>query len=195
MNPQALHPGCTLPSSAGGAIVRIPLRLRPGTPVSFRPEDVILQTGDIVYIQAREAELFYTAGLLPPGEHILPRDYDLDVVQAVARMRGPLFNGAVAVSNLNGTIVTPGLGNPSPSLLTVVRQLPGGGKVPIRVDLNRALIDPRERIMIQPGDVLVLQETPGEAIARYISEQFKFTLVSQFIRTSTTQGTGTLVVP
>src|SRR5207249_10709769 len=60
--------------ASSGQMIRIPLRLRPGEVPSIRPEDIILHTGDIVYIAAREAEFFYTAGLLPAGQFILPRD-------------------------------------------------------------------------------------------------------------------------
>src|SRR5260370_37925416 len=115
----------------GGQVIRIPLRLRPGEELPFKPEDVILHTGDIVFIEARDTELFYTAGLLPPGEHVLPRDHDLDAVQAVAQVRGPLVNGGVSVNNLAGNILTPGIGFPSPSLLMVLRRTPGGGQEPI----------------------------------------------------------------
>ena len=65
--------------------VRIPLRLRPGEVPHFRPEDIILRDGDIVYVDSRETEVYYTGGLLGGGEFPLPRDYDLDVLTAVAR--------------------------------------------------------------------------------------------------------------
>jgi hypothetical protein len=52
-------------------------------------------------------------------------------------------------------------------LLVVLRKAPHGGRVPIQVDLSRALRDPRESIRVQAGDVLILQEKPQEALARY----------------------------
>src|SRR5216684_247130 len=64
-------------------------------------------------------------------------------------------------SNLSGQIIPRGIGEPSPSLLTVLRRTPSGGQVSIRVNLNRALQDPHENIMVQPDDVLILQETPS----------------------------------
>jgi protein involved in polysaccharide export with SLBB domain len=159
------------PCVAGGPVMQIPLRAPAGTPLPLRAEDVILHDGDVVFIPAREERLFYTGGLLPPGQHLLPRDTDLDVLEAVARVRGPLFNGAFATSNLAGTMLLPGLGQPSPSLLTVVRRLPDGcGQVSIRVDLNRAMKDARERILVQPGDFLVLQEKPAEGTVRYLTQ-------------------------
>jgi protein involved in polysaccharide export with SLBB domain len=191
------QPSCPVVPMAGlgGQVIRIPLRLRPGEELPFKPEDIILHTGDIVFIEARDTELFYTGGLLPPGEHVLPRDHDLDAVQAVAQVRGPLVNGAQSVSNLAGNILQPGIGFPSPSLLMVLRRTPGGGQVPIKVDLNRALRDPKERILLQPGDVLVLQETPGEAIVRYVTEILRFNLTGTFIRQRDLIGVGTLNVP
>jgi hypothetical protein len=159
---------------AAGRITRIPLRLRPGEEIPFKPEDVILQSGDIVFIQARDTELFYTVGLIGSGQFVLPRDYDLDVVEAIAYARGPLINGAVNQNNFTGTTITSGIGTASPSQVSIVRRVPGtirGQQVVIRVDLNRALRDPRERILIQPGDMIVLQETVGEAIVRYFTNQ------------------------
>jgi hypothetical protein len=43
------------------------------------------------------------------------------------------------------------------------------------VDLNQAFRDSRERILIQPGDFIVLQERPGEALTRYFTQSFRFT--------------------
>jgi hypothetical protein len=126
----------------------------------------------VVFLEARDWDVFYTGGLLPPGEHVLPRDRDLDVLEAVSLVLGPLVNGAFATSNLTGNLINPGIGNPSPNLLVVVRRTPDGGQVPIRVDLGRALEDPRERILVQPGDLLVLQETPGQALGRYFDQAF-----------------------
>jgi hypothetical protein len=163
--PHGLPPGV-----AGEKVVRIPLRVKPGDPVPIRPEDVTLKTGDVVFLELRDKEIFFTGGLLPSGEHVLPRDHDLDVVEAVARIRGPLINGAFANNNLSGNLILTGIGFDNPSLLTVVRRLPGGGVLPIRVDLNVALRDARERILVQPGDLLILQEKPNDALARYFGQ-------------------------
>ena len=155
-----------------GAVVRIPLRLPPGVPLPFHVEDIVLKTGDIVFLEARDEQVYFTAGLLPPGRHVLPRDLDLDVIQAIALTHGPLYNGAFGGSNLSGTLIEPGLGSPSPSLLVVVRRVPGHGQVSIAVDLREALRRPQERLLLKPGDVLVLQEKPAEAFARYFTQTF-----------------------
>jgi protein involved in polysaccharide export with SLBB domain len=191
-------PPCAGPdavAAAGGQVVRIPLRLPPDAPVPFRPEDVVLQTGDIVFIEARDTEVFYTGGLLFPRQYVLPRDYDLHVVDAIALGGGPLVNGLVTQNNLSGAITASGLGSPSPSLLTVLRKTKCGGQVAIRVDLNRALGDPHENILVQPGDVLILQETPGEAITRYVTTVLRFNFLGTLIRRTDFTGTASGNLP
>lgn len=155
-------------------VSEIQLRLRPGDPFTFGPEEVILHDGDTVLVEAAPVDTFYTGGLLPSAEHILPRDYDLDVVEAVSRVRGPMVNGAFGGSNLSGVLIDRGIGNPSPRLLSVVRRTPEGGQIPIIVDLHKALVDARERILVQPGDVLILQETKRQALVRYFTDTFNF---------------------
>jgi hypothetical protein len=112
--------------------IRIPLRVRPGEPLNIRPEDVILQEGDIIYIAAREADVFYTGGLLPAGEYTLPRDTDLDVLEAIMRVGGALNSGGLSTINITGSLIIPGIGFPSPSLASVIRRTPDGGQVVIR---------------------------------------------------------------
>lgn len=170
-------------------IIRIPLRLAPGQTPPFKPEDIILHSGDIVFIEARETEVFYTAGLLPTGEWPLPRDYDLDVVKAVAQIGGPMVNGGLNTSNLNGTLIAPGLGGPSPRLVSVLRRDSRGCQVTITVDLSCALQDPSQSLLLKPGDVLILQEAKKQAFVRYLTQQFQFNVISRVINTSTTQGT------
>ncbi len=181
--------------AGGGNWVRIPLRMRPGEPPPFRPEDVVLRNGDIVFIEARDTEVFYTAGLLLPRQYPLPRDYSLDVIEAIAYTQGPLNNGGVSVNNLSGNLLSSGLGFPSPSLVTILRRTPGGGQIPIRIDLNKALRDRRERVLIQPGDVLVLQETPLEAVSRYVSDVFHLNFLGTIVNQRDLQGTATLALP
>ena len=176
-------------------VIRIPTRWPPNEPVPFGPEDVILHPGDVVFVEARATDLFYAGGLLPSGEYELPRDYDLDVLEAVAQVQGTLLNGAFGGNNLTGRLIERGVGSPSPSLLTVVRKTPDGRQIPIRVNLNRALRDRRERILVRPGDLLVLQATPGEALARYASEVFNFDVISNVIDRGSTQGFVSLSVP
>ena len=170
------------PTDPTTRVTRIPLRIFPDQPLTIREEDVILREGDILTIEARDTEVYYTAGLLGSSQFPLPRDYDLDVIQAITQVRGPLLNGGFSQNAFVANSVGSGLGGPSPSLAIVLRQLPDRRQVPIRVDLNRAFIDPRERVLIQPGDIIVVQERPSEAIVRYLTQSIRFTTVVEALK-------------
>jgi protein involved in polysaccharide export with SLBB domain len=180
-----------LSAGTGGAAVAIPLRMQPGRLPPITVDDITLHEGDIVFLENREREVYYTGGLLPSGEHVLPRDRSLDVLQAIATVRGPLLNGAFATNNLAGNLIERGIGGPSPSLLLVIRKTPNGGQIPIRVDVNRALKDARERIILQSGDVVLLQEQPNEALARYFGQHFiDFNLTWSYLSGGSSSGSG-----
>jgi protein involved in polysaccharide export with SLBB domain len=179
----------------GGQRIRIPLRLRAEQQLPFRTDDIVLNTGDIVYIDSRDTELFYTGGLLGSNQFILPRDYDLDVVEAIALARGPLVSGGINQNNFTGGVLQAGIGFPSPSLLTVLRKMPNGKQITIRVDLNKALRDPRERILVQADDILILQETLGEAMVRYFNNQVRFNLLATLFQRDDAIGTATATGP
>lgn len=176
--------------------IRIPLQISPGTPKPFDVRDIHLKSGDIVFVPGRDTDVYYTGGLIPPREVPLPRDADIRVVEAILRAGGSVNNGGVLIGNFTGSnTFLRGLGNPSPSLVTVLRQTPGGRQVPIRVNLNRALRDPRENLLVMPGDVLLMQETPAEAVARYISQVFNLGIFADFIDRGSAQGTTSVVLP
>ncbi len=80
-------------------IVRIPLRFYPDEVPDFQEDDIILQTGDIVFVQSRNREVYYTAGALRGGAQQLPRDYDLDVLGAIALAQGNIGYGGVSVDS------------------------------------------------------------------------------------------------
>jgi len=149
-------------------IVKIPLRLAPGEIPQFSEEDVILQDGDIVFIDTREREIYFTGGLLGGGQYTLPRDFDRDVIQAISvalagTNQGNSINRSIGgVASLNQD-VTVGASN-----IIVIRKLPNGTEVPIKIDLYEALRNPSERVMIQPGDYVMLQYTKLEAVAAFI---------------------------
>lgn len=163
-------------------VTRIPLRFNPANPPRFSQDDVILDEGDIIIIRSRDQETFFTAGVLGGGEHQLPRDKDLDILAAIALARGPIGSigtgvGAVG-GNQNGGGMGGGGGRGSqycqPSRAVVIRELACGDQISIRVDLNKALRDPSERILIQPKDVIVLQYTIDEEIGNVFLNLIQF---------------------
>lgn len=198
---QGFPPNCPIPpgpqagAGAEGRVVRIPLRLREGEAPPFTADDILLQQGDIIFIEARDTEVFYVGGLLAPRQFPLPRDYDINVVNAIALAGGPLLNGGTQQNNLSGAIVASGLGSPSPSHVTVLRRTKLRGQILIEVDLNKALRDPRENILIQAGDVLIMQETLGEAITRYLTTVIRFDYLATLINRRDLQFTSTANLP
>jgi hypothetical protein len=160
--------GCPPPLPEDPSILKIPLRLPPGVVSSFGLEDVVLEDGDIVYIESRDAEVYYTGGLMPGGEHRIPRDYDLDVLTAMALSGGGISRsqnngmGGGGFGGLGGLI-----GQVPPGMLYVLRKTPCNGQITIAVDLARANVDPRERILVQPGDILILRYKPSEELLNF----------------------------
>jgi hypothetical protein len=115
---------------------------------------------------------------------MLPRDYDLDVLDAIAVAGGPVGSGGSGLSAIGGNRGGIGGGGrgpvigKNPSRLLVIRKLECGGNLAIKVDTNRAMTDDSQRILVQPEDTLILQYTIGEelynAALNMIQFQFLF---------------------
>ena len=137
-------------SSSLGHITNVPTRQIPGLRSSISRNDIRLNQGDVVVVAPRDTEVFYTSGLLGGGEFPIPRDRGLDVVEAV--------------SIAGGSLTSNGRGNQTGTELLVIRQNPDRSQFTIRVDLNRAIANPAERIQVRAGDVLLLRHSPAEQI-------------------------------
>ena len=150
-------------------VVRIPLETPCGSAELFDASDVVLHDGDVVFIEAREREFFYTAGLLGGGKYALPRGESLDVLDAIALVdaqRRPVpgkFVGGVSSMSQDVTI--------GASKLVIYRRS-GAGTVPIELNLNRVKRNPAQAITIRPGDRLMLQYTPIESVAASFERHF-----------------------
>jgi protein involved in polysaccharide export with SLBB domain len=171
--------GCPPPLPDDPAILKIPLRMERGMVPTFRAEDIILEEGDVVYIESRDAEVFYTGGLLNGGEFPIPRDYDLDVLGAMALagtgVQGQRPGGQQGFGGLGGSI-----GGVPPGRIYILRKLPCDGQVTIQVDISKAINDPRERPLIQPGDTIILAYRPEEEVLNFSIAAF-FTYGIQYI--------------
>lgn len=151
----------TVLCGAGVRFTRIPLTQCPGTPFELPPEAVVLHEGDVVYVEARKTDFFYVGGLLGGGQIPLPRDYDLDIFGAIAMANGSLIGPTGGSSNN----FTAGPGNVIPPTRALVsRRSPDGSLQLLEIDLRRALVDPRERLLIRPGDVVLLKYRPLELV-------------------------------
>ncbi len=147
-------------TSGENQVVRIPLTGCPGEALPFAAGDVVLEDGDVVFIPRRE-EYFYIGGLVSGAKIPMPRDEDIDVIEAIAlangSVGGPLGQSGQALAN-----GTPGY-MVRPTRVIILREMPDGRQLPIRVDLARAMVDQKERILIQPNDVIMLQMKPAQA--------------------------------
>lgn len=156
-------------------VVRIPLTGCPGEPLPFRPCDVLLEDGDVVFVPRRE-EYFYVGGLIAGAKIPMPRDEDIDVIEAIALANGST-GGPLGQSGQALAAGTPGH-MVRPTRVIILRETPDGRQLPIRVDLARAMEDPKERILIQANDVVMLQFKPQQAVFNGVLNIFNLSFIT-----------------
>ncbi|QDT17764.1 polysaccharide biosynthesis/export family protein [Alienimonas californiensis] len=150
------------PTVDGPQVVKIPMQLLPGQPPGFCHSDVILKDGDAVYVDSRTKDVFYTGGLLGPGSFRLPRDEDIDVLEALAVVQGQRQSVGTTRALTGNSVLSRDVTAGASSLI-ILRERPDGTRLRIEVDLRDAVVDPRQRILIRPQDYLILQYRKGEA--------------------------------
>lgn len=150
----------------GPAVRKIPLTILPGESPSFCRSDVLLSNGDVVFVESRSQEYFYTAGLLGGGKYPLPRNEDTSLLDAIAladsQNRILPTRQVGGVSSLSQDVTV------GASRVVIFRNSGSGQQVPIKVDLNRVKRNPSLAPSILPGDRIVLQYTPLQAIGATI---------------------------
>lgn len=158
------------PTIESSHIIKIPVRLSPGESPNISEEDVTLYDGDIVFIENRDTDVYYVGGLMGGGQFSLPRDRDLHVLEAVslAQGRGMTQGGTQGMQSSGGVSALNRDVTPSASRLIVLRQVGCGQVMSVEVDLYKALRYPHENILVQPGDMLILQYTCVEATLAFI---------------------------
>lgn len=150
-------------------VIAIPVRGKVGTFPELSESDITLHDGDVLFIKGRQQEVFYTGGLLEGGRFPLPRDYDIDVLEAMSMAGGSI---STAGGSTGGRGL--GVGNIMPATQVTVLRKCGCEQVAIDVDLRRALSDPRERIIVQPGDIIVLDYRRNELAVNFTVSLFQF---------------------
>lgn len=186
-NELVIQRGTFDPANPKKNVTRIPLRMFPEDQLKISESDITLREGDIVVVEATQTEFYSTGGVITSRQWPLPRDYDLSVLQALAIANAPIVNGGFTQTAFVAQAFSTGLGTPSPALCTILRPLPNGQQINIRVDLDRALRDPRENIRVLAGDFLILQERPGDAVLRYLTQTIRINTVVE-----TAKGSGYL---
>lgn len=141
----------TPPGQENMRIVKIPLRGLPDEPLGAG--DIVLHAGDVVVVPSRKYEVFYVVGPLSRSNFtrftiglrerdigagfLLPADREIDVVTAVTM--------AGYIDPIE-----------SPTTVTVQRHCPDGTSLLIIVDLIKARYDPKETVLVAPGDIIYL---------------------------------------
>ncbi len=157
------------PNSRHPNALRIPLTAAEGEPLMFGRDDVLLEDGDIILVESREQDHFFTGGLLGGGQYALPRNQDLDILDAVlladSYSRSTQLNSPTraigGVSALNRDVTV------GASRVIIERTGPDGRKRRFRVSLYAAMKNPDQRVVIEPGDRLYLEYTRAEAFLAF----------------------------
>lgn len=157
-------------------LVRIPLHHEMGAGLPFDPDDVILGDGDVIFLPRRDGDHFMTGGMLPAGRFPLPRDRDLDIIEAIAICTGSNFGPSKGTGNPN--FEGGGGGLIPPTDVVIVRQLSDCEQIKIYVDLKKCLDDPLERVKIATGDLILLRYKKKELAGNLALNMFNlnFTL-------------------
>lgn len=143
----------------------IPLRYECGAPLPFGPKDIELKDGDVVFVEKRIEAHFYTGGLLNAGKIPLPRDEDIDILEAIALANTGVggLAGQIAIGQQGQFSTGPGNVCP-PTRARIIRKLPNCQQVVLDVDLRRAVDNADERILIQPEDFILLHYRRHELV-------------------------------
>ena len=160
---------------ANTKLIRIPLHLAPGQPLPFDTDDVILGDGDVVFLPQRDGDVFLTGGLLGGGRFPLARDRDIDILEAIAICTGNPLGPAGDMNNVVRFRSGPGNVIP-PTDVVVIRRRSETEQIKIRVDLRKAMDDPSERLIIAPGDLILLYYRPKELAGNVLLNLFDYNL-------------------
>ena len=98
----------------------------------------------------------------------MPRDYDIDIIEAISlaqssnTQQNAQLRNVGGISSLNQDVTI------SASEAIILRKLPHGQQARIKVDLYKAVRYPTERVLIVPGDFIILQFTKTERFWAFI---------------------------
>ena len=89
-------------------------------------------------------------------------DQDIDRAwEALQRAEAPRIHVFLATSAIANSISVP------PTELLVLRKLPADRQLAVRIDLGNALNDPKQRLLVKPGDTLILRYKPQEELINF----------------------------
>lgn len=157
-------------------ITRIPIESKNGQFPELSEAEITLNDGDVLYIEGRQRDVFYTGGLLSGGRFPIPRDYEIDVLEAIA------LSGGSEATTAGGGGSGGRIGNIVPaSKITIIRRS-DCKTCAISVDGKCALGDPSQRVIIQPGDLILLEYTERELWINSVTSFLTFSGIFRLIR-------------
>jgi polysaccharide export outer membrane protein len=148
------------PAAAPGSpvtLIRFDLNEEQGK--SMLSSGFTLKNGDTISVQERKTKPIYVMGMVnKPGDLSIPPDRAIRVLDAVG------MAGGVDKITL-------------PDKAVVIRQRPDdSGVVAIRIDLDKAKRELGENILLAPGDVVSVEETPASYARGIFREAFRLGL-------------------
>ena len=166
----------TVASSLSSAnVTRIPVEAEQGQLPNLSESDITLSDGDVVFIEGRKRDVFYTGGYCLEVDsrcHVIMKlmsskqfPWRVAVPEAVAGGSGNIRNGAVV---------------PATKLIVIRRS--NCRQCAIEVDLRCAFSDPSQRVIVQPGDLLVLEYRPREIFINTTVSLLQFGGIFRLIR-------------
>jgi len=154
------------PGLSTANVTRIPIETKDGVPLpNLTEEQITLNDGDVVFIEGRRREVFYTGGVLEGGRFPLPRDYEIDVLEAIALAGGGTRG--------NNSVGTRGSGVLPPTEVIILREHECQ-YCAISVDLRCIQSDPRQRVIIRPGDIIQLNFRSNESLVNSVVSALQF---------------------
>lgn len=123
---------------------------------SGQPTDVHLEDGSVVMVMKRPLRAIYVGGLVKaPDQYDMPKDTDLFLVDAISMAGGRKFEFA--------------------DQITIIRRVPGTAEpVVVKASYNEAAKGGLTNLMLAPGDVVKVEETPLTLTYQTIRDLFRF---------------------
>jgi hypothetical protein len=134
---------------------RLPSGRRESNDLRIKPDQLQLNSGDVVTVEENKILPFYVTGSVnKPGEFPTPQDREIHLLEGIG-----LAGGVNSLSQPNQALV--------------IRRIEGKEPLVLRVNLDRAAKVPKENIRLMSNDVVNIQEDFPSQTRRFFREFVK----------------------